>query len=299
MGIPLRIREEVIGAIVVQSYRDPNLYNRKSLDVLEFVSHEIANAIHNKQSQETIIKSEEKYRVLSAQLTEANSMKKLLLDVITHDLKNPAGVISGMSEILIEENPGDQGLQLIGESCSNLLKVIDNAIIMSKVTLGEEIIKEDIDLAEMIRSVATEFDSILTANDMTFHFTFDKEIFVKANPIIAEVFKNYISNAVKYSADGKRIVVEIHDEDNVITVDYIDFGPTIPKEKRPLVFNRGVQLEKAAKRGRGLGLAIVKRIAEAHNAEVGVLPNKPSGNIFYFKIPMNPERTILSTPKRI
>ncbi len=285
LGSPLRIKEKVIGAIVVQSYDDPNLYNRKGLDVLEFVSNEIANAIHNKQSQETIIKSEEKYRVLSAQLTEANSMKKLLLDVITHDLKNPAGVISGMSEMLIEEKPGDQGLQLIGESCSNLLKVIDNAIIMSKVTLGEQIIKEDIDLAKMIRSVATEFDTILTANDMTFHFTFDKEIFVKANPIIAEVFKNYISNAVKYSADGKRIVVEIHQEDNIITVDYIDFGPTIPKEKRPLVFNRGVQLEKTAKHGCGLGLAIVKRIAEAHNAEVGVLPNKPNGNIFYFRIP--------------
>ena len=46
---------------------------------------------------------------------------------------------------------------------------------------------------------------------------------------------------------------------------------------------RKVQLDKS--KGRGLGLAIVKRIAEAHNAEVGVKPNKPNGNNFYIKIP--------------
>ncbi len=285
LGTPLRIGEKVIGAVVVQSYRDQNLYNHKGLEILEFVSYEVASAIHNKQNQEAIKNSEEKYRILSGQLAETNSMKELLLDVITHDLKNPAGVINGLSELLIEDYPDNQELELVGESCSNLLKVIDNATIVSKVTLGDEIAKEDIDLVKMIHTVAAEFDSSLKASGMEFHCEYDQELIIKANPIIAEVFKNYVSNAIKYSADGKKIVVEIQTDDHYVTVNFIDFGPTVPEKKRPLVFTRGVQLDKAAKHGRGLGLAIVKRIAEAHDAEVGVLPNSPNGNIFYIRFP--------------
>lgn len=285
LGAPLKVSEEVIGAIVVQSYADDMLYSERDLDILEFVSNKIGNAIHHKQTQEAIIKSEEKYRLLSEQLNEANKMKKLLLDVITHDLKNPAGVINGMSEMLLDEDPDNEGLQLVSESCTNLLSVIENATIMSKVTLGDEIALDQINLVDIIQQVANEFDSSLKTKDMTISLNNSSPVMVKANPIIAEVFKNYISNAIKYSSDGKRIEVEIEKGDGYFNVQYLDFGPTIPEQKRPLIFNRGVQLEKGAKRGRGLGLAIVKRIAEAHGGEVGVLPNLPTGNIFYLRLP--------------
>ncbi len=285
LGAPLLLADKVIGAVVVQSYEDENLYSEKDLEVLEFVSNEIADAINSKQVTEKIIKSEEKYRILSTQLTEANGMKELLLDVITHDLKNPAGVVYGMSEMLIDEDPENEELELINQSCSNLLKVIENAALLSKVTLGDEITRNKIDIAEIIRSTANDYKSIITESDMIFDFDNDKPIIVNANPIIAEVFKNYISNAIKYSADGKKIKVEIVDDGQFVTINYLDYGPTIPAEKRPLVFDRGVRLEPGAKRGRGLGLAIVKRIAEAHDSEVGVLPNEPQGNVFYLKMP--------------
>ena len=63
-----------------------------------------------------------------------------------------------------------------------------------------------------------------------------------------------------------------------------DFGVTIPPENHREIFERTAQLEKG-NGGRGLGLAIVKRIAERHDAEVGVVPNKPKGCSFYLKIP--------------
>ena len=65
----------------------------------------------------------------------------------------------------------------------------------------------------------------------------------------------------------------------------MDYGPTVPEEKREIIFERGAQLDSGDTRGRGLGLAIAKRIANAHYAEVGVLPNKPMGNICLLKIP--------------
>lgn len=62
-----------------------------------------------------------------------------------------------------------------------------------------------------------------------------------------------------------------------------DWGTTIPESDYNRIFTRQYQIEKSA--GRGLGLAIVKRIAQAHNATVGVKPNRPQGNCFYIEFP--------------
>jgi signal transduction histidine kinase len=111
------------------------------------------------------------------------------------------------------------------------------------------------------------------------------KLIVNANPIISEVFRNYISNAIKYAKNGKKIIIDAIMEDGFVIVNVKDFGKTIEKKDLENIFIRNVQLDKT--KGRGLGLAIVKRIAEAHDAEVGVKPNKPTGNIFYIKLPVS------------
>lgn len=245
-------------------------------------------AFHNikerKDFVEALRKSEEKYRMLSEQLTEANSMKDLLLDIITHDLKNPAGVISGMSEIIVSEMPGNEMVTAVKESSDNLLKVINNATTLAKLTMGEEIEKKPLDMIEVIKQSVDEFKHALKSSEMSVEFQLPDQLIIEANPIIAEVFKNFISNALKYAMEGKKLVIQAQEEHDEITISVRDFGKTIPEEDRERIFIRRTQLEKGVKRGRGLGLAIVKRIAEVHNAEVGVKPNEPSGNQFFLKI---------------
>ena len=64
MGVPLKTHDQVIGAIVLQSYTDPNAYNDKDLELLKFVSKQIATAIERKTYEQAIAESEEKYRLL-------------------------------------------------------------------------------------------------------------------------------------------------------------------------------------------------------------------------------------------
>lgn len=64
MGVPLRIRGEIIGVIAIQSYTDPVCYTKKDLDLLVFVSDHVAIAIDRKQAEERLYKSEERYRAL-------------------------------------------------------------------------------------------------------------------------------------------------------------------------------------------------------------------------------------------
>ncbi len=234
--------------------------------------------------EEQIRSSEKKYRQLSTQLSETNSLKDLLLDIITHDLKNPAGVISGMAEILCNDTSDDESARLIKGSSEDLLNVIDNATTLSRITIGYDIDKEEIEINQFIRKIADEFKPSFAAAGMEFESRLEDEIIITANPIIAEVFRNYFSNAIKYAASGKQIIVDQELAPDFVTIKISDLGETIAEENRRLIFRRSIQLENGVKRGRGLGLAIVERIATVHNAMVWVEANSPQGNSFCFKI---------------
>jgi signal transduction histidine kinase/sensor domain CHASE-containing protein len=287
LGTPLTIRGEVIGAIVVQNYTNPEAYSEEDISLFVSVANQIAVAIERLQSREAIIKSEQRYRDLSYQLSEANNLKELLLDVLAHDLKNSAGVVSEVGNILSEELPGHELIQLVKASGDNLLKVIENVATLSKISLGEEIEKVDLDLTEIIEEVAQEFSAQFKAADLVLESHLEAALPIKANPIIAEVFKNYFSNAVKYARGGSKIIVESRQEDGYVIIGVKDFGPTIPDRDRGIIFERMVRLRTRGKRGHGLGLAIVKRIADAHHGDAWVEPNHPRGNIFYIKLPVS------------
>lgn len=235
--------------------------------------------------EEKIRSSEGKYRRLSNRLTEINNMKDLLLDVITHDLKNPAGVISGMTEILMNETADSDSIAIISEASENLLKVIENATTLSKITIGDAIQKENIELTQMLTDISQEYSSQLHNAGIYLEKKLDDNMTVEANPIIAEVFRNYIDNAIKYASDGKKIIITSHCDPTSVTIKVSDNGTTIPLENRRSIFKRNIQLDRKDKKGHGLGLAIVERIAVVHNAAVWVEPNIPQGNSFCFKIP--------------
>lgn len=287
LGSPLQLKNKSIGVIVVQSYHDPGLYSEEDLDILNFVSEQIATAIARKQIDEFTRESEKKYRLLSEQLSEANTLKEILLDIITHDLKNPIGVISTLTEMMLEEEPGnDDYMGLIKSSSDALLQVIDNATTLAQVAVGDKIKLEEINITKVIHSVGKEFSTQLQDSKMTLKIELPGNLKIMANPIISEVFSNYISNAIKYASEGKMILIDSSNEDEDLVINVKDFGPEIPESKYRDIFYRGIQIAGEKKHGRGLGLAIVKRIAEVHYAEVGVKPNQPKGNIFYIKIPM-------------
>ncbi|NQV14852.1 PAS domain S-box protein [bacterium] len=224
-------------------------------------------------------------KAAEAELVETNALKELLLDIITHDLKNPASTIYSMSEMLKIESPDNEYIDLIYLSSTNLLQVLEDTSTLSQATFGEYIPKESLNLNVMLTELAKEFRSYLKEEAMELILKIPEGLIITANPLIAEVFKNYISNAIKYASKGKSINVTAKIEDNSVLVSVSDLGVTIPQENRLKIFDRSAQLASGQKPGRGLGLAIVKRLASAHDGTVWVEPNSPRGNIFCLSIP--------------
>jgi PAS domain S-box-containing protein len=287
MGAPLIAEGNVIGVIGLQSYTNPNLYTSEDLRILAYASEQIAVTINRERADEKVKISERQYREAAKELSDSNTLKEMLLDVISHDLKNPAGVIQGLADMMLLDNPDDEAIKLIHDSSINLVKILDNAKTLSQLALGEEIATEKLDLSKMISNLIQEFKQILKDHGLDLKLNIPDKLEVVANPIILEIPRNYLTNAIKYASEGKKLELELKQEKNQVIFKLKDFGKTIPAELREEIFGRKVQLENGKKRGRGLGLAIVKRIAEAHGGEAWVEPNKPKGNIFCFSLPLS------------
>ena len=71
LGVPLKVEDRVIGAIVVQSYTNPELYSEKDIKLLEFVSSQVATAIERKKAEETLQKSQQEFASLFMNSPEA------------------------------------------------------------------------------------------------------------------------------------------------------------------------------------------------------------------------------------
>ena len=242
----------------------------------------IALSNSNQKLQDEII---DKMRV-EQELVEADSINELLLDIITHDLKNPIGTIYSLSHKAMEENPDNKMIGVIHLGSKELLTQLENASILSRATLGETIPLEELNLLKILKEVIEEFNLDIQNAHIILTMDVPADITITANPLIAQIFKNYISNAIRYANKGKAIHIQTLRKKDSIVVEINDLGDTIPEKDRARIFERRIQITKDKRRGQGLGLAIVKRIALAHGAQVWVEPNQPKGNKFCLRLPV-------------
>jgi two-component system phosphate regulon sensor histidine kinase PhoR len=105
---------------------------------------------------------------------------------------------------------------------------------------------------------------------------------------IQQVFTNLLDNAVKYGGDGGKILLGSRDVEDRVLFYVRDFGPGIPSEHLPRLFERFYRVDKARSvqsGGTGLGLAIAKHIVRAHGGEIRAESELNHGAVFSFILP--------------
>lgn len=244
----------------------------------------IRYSIQRKEFQTALSEAEKRLRMANEELEESNGIKDLLLDIITHDLKGSASTIMGLAQLQESRNGKDNLTSIIRESSDSMVKVIENTAVLAKTTNGEEIEMEKLDLCEIIQRSILEFNALLEDSGRNIVFSHSSPIYVKANRIIAEVLKNYISNAIKYGPEDSDIEIETTCKNDSVIIKVKDRGEQIREADRQNIFRRNFRLDQNTRNGNGLGLAIVNRIAAIHNGKAWVEPNQPSGNSFCFKL---------------
>jgi PAS domain S-box-containing protein len=231
---------------------------------------------------------EEEVRGYARKLEESNRMKELFLDILRHDVLNPAGVALNFTDLLLEDAHTEEereNLEAIKRSIERLIQIVEDASTLARLESGRGFKLEELNLAEVIHRAVAATHHLIKERGMRIELNFGGNLPIRGSRMLEQVFINLLTNAAKYAAEGKRVIVEVEDEGNSYLVKVRDFGPGIPDEFKGTVFERFSRKEKRGVKGIGLGLAIVKRIVELHRGEVWVEDNSPSGAVFCVRLP--------------
>jgi signal transduction histidine kinase len=219
----------------------------------------------------------------AAELEEANRIKDLFADIMSHDLLNPATAASYFLEHLREGERDPERLRLVETVARNLgrlIRMIQSASSYSKLREMREIDVKVEDLGEMIREVLADLEPQVRAGGMSVDGLPEGCYPAAVNPLLAHVVANLVGNAVKYAAAGKRIAIGIADGGEEWVLSVRDWGEGIPDAYKKSIFTRFERLKKEGVQGAGLGLAIASRIVELHGGRIWVDDNPEGGSVF-------------------
>ena len=255
---------------------------------LKWTKSEIANVIKIREKIiNAITKKAGEIRILNERLKRAYDELDTFSYTISHDLRTPLTSIKSYTELVIASNKSidDQGKKLLERVVAGADKMnflINEILKLARVGRSDlEFIQLDMD--KLIREAAAEVLSALKADhvDLTFG---ELPAISGTYTLIAQVFTNLISNAVKYTAgtDFPKVHIEGVEEGDEIIYKVQDNGIGIEIGHHDKVYELFKRMNNVKDiEGTGVGLAIVKRIVEKHNARIWFESELKIGTIFY------------------
>jgi len=289
LGVPLKLNKKVIGAIVVQSYDNPEAFTEKDKLMLEFISHQISISVERK-------KVEQELNTALIKAKESDRLKSAFLANMSHEIRTPLNSIIGFSDLLFDPEFDEEQKRSFAENISlsgnGLLAIINDIMDLSKIETGQvQVNKSRFIINQLIRDIQREYSFKAFQKGIELRidpFNPVEEIFIKSDENkLRQVLINFVSNALKFTENGF-IEIGIRDKGDNVYVQVKDTGIGIPEEYHDKVFERFRQVESAESRkygGNGLGLAISKSLIEILGGKIGIKSTKGSGSTFYFTIP--------------
>lgn len=245
----------------------------------------------------------------TADLEEANTfLKKLneekneLMNIVSHDLKNPISVFRGFAEML---QAGDTGAAQVRQitnqmiaTADRMLGLVKNLLDMNRLEAGAmQLNTVRFALHPIVESTLAQYQASAAAKRLTLHFdnaavsTFADDMVLADEQATMQVVDNLISNAVKYSPHGKNIFVRLQSSSKAVRLEVQDEGEGISDEDRKKLFGKFARLSARPTGGEhstGLGLSIVKKMVEAMNGKVWCESELGKGATFIVELPTAP-----------
>ena len=226
------------------------------------------------------------HRARSAvELKRAKSQKETFLDILSHDLKNPLAVARGRVELLALKDPAlAERLQPIEKSLERATRIIEEAVLLSKLDRADQLERAPLELAPLIEESAASLRPLATPRSIQVSVHAAPDARWPVSRLLARAVENLISNAIKWSPDG--LPVEVHVEtSDACRIRVVDHGPGIPMQDRQRLFARFERADRTGVKGTGLGLAIAKRVTEMHGGKILIEDTPGGGCTFVIEIP--------------
>lgn len=229
---------------------------------------------------------------------EANKSKDDFLANMSHELKTPLNSINIISDVMMKNKSGNldekqiKNLEIVHKCGKDLLYLINDVLDLSKLDAKQNHLRiTKINVKEFMTSIYEMFYAQTKAKNLKLIFEIDDSLdFIYSDQEkIKQIVKNLLSNALKFTSQGK-IEFLIKDDKNNIKILIKDEGIGIAQDKLEYIFDRFKQLDGSTTRkygGTGLGLTICKELITLLNAHIKVTSEENKGSTFEVTIPKN------------
>ena len=273
LGVPLRVKDKVIGAIEVLNKKGGQLFSEDDLSTLTTMAAQAAVAIEN---------------------TRLFQQSDQIADVV-HELRTPLTSIVGYSKLLLttelDKAIRNQFLEVINREAMRLGDMVNDFLDLARLESGRarlayklvDMLKVIDDTVAVIQPQAKEreLELVLDLPPALPPITGDEK---RMN----QVMLNLASNAVKYNRDGGQIRITASVSEKTIRIAVEDYGRGVRLEDMDKLFDKFRRIEESegSAKGTGLGLPITKQLVELHGGQMDVTSEWGVGSTFTFKLPI-------------
>ena len=286
--VPVGAGHEAMGVLVVVRDGLAHRWTESESQAALGVGHDLGRALLSTRAHER------EQRVID-QLQRLDEYRKELIATVSHELKNPLGVVVAHVEMLQDvaglPTEAASSLAALGRSTSRLLSLVDDLLLLSSINNADRPMSEaPVDLGAVLSEVADDESVRAMQQGVTLQIATRSDDWSVAgdHEELRQVMANVVSNAVKYSRSGGTVTVSLEDHGEEVAFVCADNGLGISHEDLRRLFTeffRSTNLEALRRPGTGLGLAIVSRIVTRHGGRTEVESSLGEGTTFRVVLP--------------
>ncbi|MEJ5312128.1 MAG: GAF domain-containing protein [Anaerolineae bacterium] len=280
LDLPLKARDELIGILSLAGAQD-TLDKEAEQQLLRTLSVPIALALQNARFYEATARQAQILEEALRRQEELDRMKDEMLQNISHELRTPIALVMGYAEMLrdgsLDPFPERQteAIDIIARRSVMLRDLVENITLLWQIenTEGDRPLAEPVDLTDLASTVSAEFQNEARQRALTLSAKLPPyPLYVRGIRMqFHRLLDNLIGNALKFTAAGGNIWVQLKQEETEAILSVCDNGIGVPPDKLERIFERFYQVDGSAKRrygGLGLGLALVRSVVAAHGGTV-------------------------------
>lgn len=232
------------------------------------------------------------------EIKNTEKLRRELVANISHDLRTPLAIIYGYVETFREKNEKLSAnekrrfFEHISSNVDNLKRLVDELFELSRLEAKQVMLRrEPIYVNEMIYDLIEDYKLIAAERSISISSNLllrRKGVMIMADPsLINRVLQNLLDNAIRFTAEGGKIVIGAIENNSTVSIHVKDSGIGISEQELPNIFKRYyTRTEVGSKKSSGLGLAIAKHIIELHESNFIVSSEPNKGSDFSFELPI-------------
>lgn len=213
-------------------------------------------------------------------LQELSHFRQQFLANMSHEFRTPLNAIRGFSEAIVHQKDvmsmegAVEYAQLISTSANDLTRLTDDVLDLSKIEDGKFTLKkEEVELTGLVEEATRQFATPAKQKDIQLDLAISEHFTILCDrDAMKRSLTHLLSNAIKFSDHGGRIVVRVRQRDpHLFTLEVRDYGCGIPQSSLSsiwMVYARPSETRNSANEGAGLGLALVKALTDEHGGFV-------------------------------